>query len=111
MWFLPRHGRGHRILPTEINHRANIWALRSLQVRWIICITAVGSLKEEYRPRDIVLPDQYFDRTSLWLSYTFFGGGIVGHISFAEPVSGALRGICGMLPPGRGFGCMTGEHT
>ena len=64
VFFLPRHGRGHRLLPTEINHRANIWALRSLDVRFLICVTAVGSLKEEYHPRDIVLPDQYFDRTS-----------------------------------------------
>ncbi len=93
VWFLPRHGRGHRLLPTEINHRANLWALRSLGVRYLICVTAVGSLKEEYRPRDIVLPDQYFDRTSRREHHTFFGGGIVGHVSFAEPVSGGLRAI------------------
>ncbi len=93
VWFLPRHGRGHRLLPTEINHRANLWALRSLGVRYLICVTAVGSLREEYRPRDIVLPDQYFDRTSRREHHTFFGGGIVGHVSFAEPVSGALRSI------------------
>lgn len=93
VWFLPRHGRGHRILPSEINHRANLWALRSLGVRWLICVTAVGSLKEEYRPRDVVLPDQYFDRTSRREHHTFFGGGIVGHVSFADPVSGGLRGI------------------
>jgi 5'-methylthioadenosine phosphorylase len=61
--FLPRHGKGHRILPTELNHRANIYALRSLGVRFIIAVTAVGSLKEQYRPRDIVLPDQFFDRS------------------------------------------------
>jgi len=103
VWFLPRHARGHRILPTEINHRANIWALRSLQVRWIVCITAVGSLKEEYRPRDIVLPDQYFDRTSRRESHTFFGGGIVGHISFAEPVSAGLRGILRDVATGAGY--------
>jgi 5'-methylthioadenosine phosphorylase len=93
VWFLPRHGRGHRILPTEINHRANIWALRSLNVRWLICVTAVGSLKEEYRPRDVVLPDQYFDRTSRREHHTFFGGGIVGHVAFADPVSAGLRAI------------------
>ena len=74
-----------------------------LQVRWIICITAVGSLKEEFRPRDIVLPDQYFDRTSRRESHTFFGGGIVGHISFAEPVSGALRGILRDVATGAGL--------
>ena len=89
VWFLPRHGRGHRLLPTEINHRANLWALRSVGVRYLICVTAVGSLKEEYRPRDIVLPDQYFDRTSRREHHTFFGRGIVGHVSFGEPVSAA----------------------
>jgi 5'-methylthioadenosine phosphorylase len=93
VWFLPRHGRGHRISPAEINHRANIWALRSLNVRWLICVTAVGSLKEEYRPRDVVLPDQYFDRTSRREHHTFFGNGIVGHVSFADPVSSGLRAI------------------
>ena len=60
VYFLPRHGKGHRILPTELNHRANIWALRSLSVRWLISVTAVGSLQEQYKPRDIVLPDQFF---------------------------------------------------
>ncbi|MDF1658994.1 MAG: S-methyl-5'-thioadenosine phosphorylase [Verrucomicrobiales bacterium] len=89
--FLPRHGRGHRILPSELNHRANIWALRSLNVRWIIAVTAVGSLKEEYQPRDIVLFDQFFDRTSQRADHTFFGRGIVAHISFADPISENLR--------------------
>ncbi len=93
VWFLPRHGRGHRLLPTEINHRANLWALRSVGVRYLICVTAVGSLKEEYHPRDIVLPDQYFDRTSRREHHTFFGGGIVGHVSFGAPVSAGLRAL------------------
>ena len=93
VYFLPRHGRGHRIAPHELNHRANVYALRSLGVRWIICVTAVGSLKEEYHPRDIVLPDQYFDRTSRREHHTFFGGGIVGHVGFGDPVSQGLRGI------------------
>lgn len=93
VFFLPRHARGHRLLPTELNHRANIWALRSLGVRWIICVTAVGSLKEEYAPRDIVLPDQYFDRTSRREHHTFFGHGIVAHVGFSDPVSHGLRGI------------------
>ena len=92
-WFLPRHGRGHRILPHEINHRANIWALRSLGVRWIICVTAVGSLKEEYAPRSLVIPDQYFDRTSRREHHTFFGQGLAAHVSFGEPVSAPLRRI------------------
>jgi 5'-methylthioadenosine phosphorylase len=91
VFFLPRHGKGHRILPTEINHRANIYALRSLGVRFIICVTAVGSLKEEYKPRDIVLPDQFFDRTSRREHQTFFGRGIAAHIAFADPISAGMR--------------------
>ena len=91
VYFLPRHGKGHRILPTELNHRANIWALRSLNVRWIIAVTAVGSLKEEYHPRDVLLPDQFFDRTSRREHHTFFGRGIVAHVSLADPISTNLR--------------------
>jgi len=91
VFFLPRHARGHRILPTELNHRANIWALRSLNVRWIIAVTAVGSLKEEYHPRDVLLPDQFFDRTSRREHHTFFGNGIVAHVSMADPISDGLR--------------------
>ncbi len=93
VFFLPRHARGHRILPTELNHRANIWALRSLNVRWIIAVTAVGSLQEQYHPRDIVLPDQFYDRTSRREHHTFFGRGIVGHVAFADPISAGLRAI------------------
>ena len=93
VYFLPRHGRGHRIMPHELNHRANICALRQLNVRWIICVTAVGSLQEQYRPRDIVLPDQYYDRTSRSAEHTFFGKGIVAHASFADPTSAGLRAI------------------
>ena len=91
--FLPRHGRGHRILPSEINHQANIWALRSLGVRWIISVSAVGSLREQYHPRDVLLPDQFFDRTSRREHHTFFGRGIVAHVSFADPISENLRVI------------------
>jgi 5'-methylthioadenosine phosphorylase len=91
--FLPRHGRGHRLLPHELNHRANIYALRSLNVRWIICVTAVGSLQEKYAPRDVLLPSQFFDRTSQRTTHTFFGGGIVAHIGFADPISTSLRNI------------------
>lgn len=89
--FLPRHARGHRILPTELNHRANLWALRSLNVRWIIAVTAVGSLQEKYQPQDIVLPDQFFDRTSRRDQHTFFGRGIVAHVAFGDPISDKLR--------------------
>ena len=93
VYFLPRHGRGHRILPHELNHRANIYALRSLNVRWIICVTAVGSLQEKYAPRDVLLPSQFYDRTSLRSGHTFFGEGIAAHIGFAEPISGKLRNL------------------
>ncbi len=93
IYFLPRHARGHRLLPTELNHRANIFALRSLNVRWILSVGAVGSLQEKYRPRDIVLPSQFFDRTSRRGDWTFFGNGIVAHVGFADPVSEHLRTI------------------
>jgi 5'-methylthioadenosine phosphorylase len=93
VYFLPRHGRGHRILPHELNHRANIYALRSLNVRWIIAVTAVGSLQEKYKPRDILLPSQFYDRTSLRSVHTFFGEGIAAHVSFAEPISLRLRNL------------------
>ena len=93
VYFLPRHGRGHRLLPHELNHRANIYALRSLNVRWIICVTAVGSLQEKYAPRDVLLPSQFFDRTSQRADHTFFGNGIAAHVSFADPVSPTLRQI------------------
>ena len=93
VYFLPRHGRGHRILPHELNHRANIYALRSLNVRWIVCVTAVGSLQEKYAPRDVLLPDQFYDRTSQRTEHTFFGGGIAAHIGFADPISTNLRAL------------------
>jgi len=93
VYFLPRHGRGHRILPHEINYRANIHALRSLNVRWIISVAAVGSLQEKYAPRDVVLPSQFYDRTSLRAAHTFFGEGIAAHVGFAEPISASLRNL------------------
>jgi 5'-methylthioadenosine phosphorylase len=93
IYFLPRHGRGHRLLPHELNHRANIWALRSLNVRWIICVTAVGSLQEQYAPRDVLLPTQFYDRTSQRTEHTFFGNGIAAHVTFADPISSGLRAI------------------
>jgi 5'-methylthioadenosine phosphorylase len=108
VWFLPRHGRGHRILPSEINHRANLWALRSLNVRWLICVTAVGSLREQYLPRDVVLPDQFFDRMSRREQHTFFGCGIVGHVAFAEPVSATLRSILRGACAAAGVECHNG---
>jgi 5'-methylthioadenosine phosphorylase len=93
VYFLPRHARGHRLLPHELNHRANIYALRSLNVRWIVSVTAVGSLQEKYAPRDVLLPSQFYDRTSLRRDHTFFGEGIAAHISFAEPISTKLRNL------------------
>jgi 5'-methylthioadenosine phosphorylase len=89
--FLPRHGRGHYILPGELNHRANIWALKKLGVEWIISISAVGSLQARYRPCDIVLIDQFVDRTKQSAAHTFFGRGIVAHVAFAEPICEELR--------------------
>ena len=91
--FLPRHGRGHRILPSELNHRANIWAMKKLGVAWIISVSAVGSLQKRYRPCDIVLPDQFLDRTKRDFEHTFFGRGIVTHIAFADPICEELRKI------------------
>jgi 5'-methylthioadenosine phosphorylase len=87
--FLARHGRGHRILPSELNFRANIYGFKQLGVERIISLSAVGSLKEEHKPLDFVIPDQFFDRTRHRVD-TFFGDGIVAHIAFADPVCGEL---------------------
>jgi 5'-methylthioadenosine phosphorylase len=89
--FLPRHARGHRILPSELNHRANIYGMKKLGVEWIISVSAVGSLQKKYRPCDIVLPDQFVDRTKRSFEHTFFGCGIVAHVAFADPVCPELR--------------------
>jgi 5'-methylthioadenosine phosphorylase len=91
--FLPRHGRGHRILPSELNHRANIWAMKKLGVAWIISVSAVGSLQEKYQPCDIVIIDQFLDRTKQSDNHTFFGRGIVAHVAFAAPICEELRQI------------------
>ena len=90
--FLPRHGRGHRFAPHEINYRANIWALKSLGVRWLMSVSAVGSLREEIVPGDIVVVDQFLDRTRARPS-TFFEKGVVAHVGFGHPVCEVLRGI------------------
>lgn len=91
--FLPRHARGHRILPSELNHRANIWAMRKLDVRFIVSVSAVGSLQPKLKPNDIVFIDQFVDRTKRSAEHTFFGRGVVAHVSFADPVSDELRQI------------------
>ena len=90
--FLARHGRGHRLMPSELNFRANIWALKSLGVEWVISISAVGSMKEEIRPLDLVIPDQFFDATKRRVS-SFFGDGIVAHVGMADPICPALAAI------------------
>jgi 5'-methylthioadenosine phosphorylase len=98
--FLPRHGKGHRILPTEVPSKANIWALKSLEVEQILSISAVGSLREEIKPGDFVLCDQLIDRTRA-RSLSFFGEGLVGHVAFAEPFCGGMREIiAGILKDG-----------
>lgn len=95
VFFLPRHARGHRLLPSEINHRANIYGFKTLGVERIISVSAVGSLREDHHPRDVVLPDQYFDRTKRSADHTFFGHGIVAHIPFGAPVCPELHAVLG----------------
>ena len=90
--FLARHGRGHRILPTELNFRANIYGFKHLGVERIVSVSAVGSLKEEHKPMEFVIPDQFFDRTRHRVD-TFFGNGIVAHISFADPICPELARV------------------
>src|SRR5262252_8180504 len=90
--FLARHHRNHTILPSELNFRANIHGFKQLGVEWILSASAVGSLKEELRPLDVVLPDQFYDRTKARIS-TFFGEGVVVHVSFADPICQQLSGI------------------
>src|SRR5205085_3238992 len=92
--FLPRHGRGHRITPTELPFRANVYAMKLLGVERILSASAVGSLQEQYAPTDIVIPDQFFDRTRGRVS-TFFGEGVVAHITFAHPVCGNVCKVLG----------------
>jgi 5'-methylthioadenosine phosphorylase len=89
--FLPRHGRGHRLLPTEVPYRANVWALKSLGCDWLVSVSAVGSLREEIVPGHAVLVDQYIDKTRS-RPETFYGGGLVAHAGFDEPTCGVLRG-------------------
>ncbi|MFQ5647013.1 MAG: S-methyl-5'-thioadenosine phosphorylase [bacterium] len=88
--FLPRHGIGHRILPSELNFRANIYGFKLLGVSRILSVSAVGSMKKELKPMDMVVIDQFFDRTNMARKNSFFGEGIVGHVSFADPVCGDL---------------------
>ncbi|MFL6468208.1 MAG: S-methyl-5'-thioadenosine phosphorylase, partial [Pyrinomonadaceae bacterium] len=92
--FLPRHARGHKFTPTEVPYRANIYAMKLLGVEYILSVSAVGSLQEQYAPTDMVIPDQFFDRTRARAKEsTFFGEGIVGHVTFAHPVCSELGDI------------------
>ena len=92
--FLPRHGRGHRLLPTELPFRANIYAIKLLGIEYILSVSAVGSLQKKYAPTDMLIPDQFFDRTRARAhESTFFGEGIVGHVTFADPVCNELGDI------------------
>lgn len=91
--FLPRHGAGHKLTPTEINYRANIYAMKKLEVEHIISLSACGSFKEELKPRDIVIIDQFFDRTNQARKTTFFGDGIAVHIAFGEPVCADIASL------------------
>src|SRR5262250_3997344 len=90
--FLARHGRGHHILPSELNFRANVYGFKQLGVERIVSVSAVGSLKEQHKPMEFVIPDQFFDRTRHRVD-TFFGNGLVAHIAFADPVCGELASV------------------
>lgn len=92
--FLARHGRGHRLLPSELNFRANIYALKRLGVERILSASAVGSLKDEHKPTDFIIPDQFIDRTYRRIS-TFFGEGLVAHVSFGDPICSEVAGVVG----------------
>jgi len=105
--FLSRHGRGHVLMPSEINFRANLYALKKLGVTRIISVSAVGSLREELKPLDMVLPAQFFDRSTNRPS-TFFGGGIVAHISFADPVCPVLVDVLSQACASSGVNCHRG---
>lgn len=115
--FLARHGRGHRVLPSELNFRANIYALKKLGVERILSVSAVGSLKEEHKPTDFVIPDQFIDRTFHRAS-TFFGDGVVGHVAFGDPVcttvTQTIAAACdaeGLIgKPGGTYVCMEGPQ-
>jgi len=115
--FLARHGRGHRILPTELNFRANIYGFKQLGVERIVSVSAVGSLKEEHKPLDFVIPDQFFDRTRHRID-TFFGEGVVAHIAFADPVCPELARVVDAAckkskvtgKPGGTYLCMEGPQ-
>jgi 5'-methylthioadenosine phosphorylase len=114
--FLPRHGKGHRLLPSEVNFRANIYGMKQLGVEQIISVSAVGSMQEAIVPGHIVIPDQFFDRTSGKRQVTFFGDGVVGHVQFADPIcldlaarlAAAARTVGATVHEGGTYLCMEG---
>lgn len=107
--FLPRHGGGHTLLPSEINYRANIWALKDAGVRQVLAVSAVGSLRQELAPGDFVIPDQYIDHTKGLRERTFFGNGLVAHISTAQPVCAALSAALAQTAADGGHRTHTGK--
>ena len=118
VFFLPRHGKGHRLTPTEVNYRANIHALKQLDVTHVLAVSAVGIMREEIEPGDLIVPDQLFDRTKDTRPSTFFGEGIVGHVSMADPFCDELRQLalaaaksCGAtVHDGGTYVCMEGPQ-
>lgn len=116
VYFLPRHGKGHRFTPSEVNYRANIYALKSLGVTHVLAVSAVGIMKEHIRPGDMVVPDQIFDRTKGKRAETFFGEGIVGHFEFADPfdhdfclwIEKAAKSVTDRVHFGGAYVCMEG---
>ncbi len=116
--FLPRHGRGHRLLPSELPYRANIYGMKKLGVQRIISVSAVGSMKEAIEPGHIVIPDQFIDHTLGMRSSTFFGNGVVGHVQFADPVchdlcrilGDAARKVGAVVHPGGTYICIEGPN-
>lgn len=107
--FLPRHGGGHTLLPSEINYRANIWALKSAGARQVIAVSAVGSLRQEIAPGHFVIPAQYIDHTKGLRRHTFFGDGLVAHVSSAQPVCPALSGALAAAAKGAGYAAHAGK--
>ena len=103
--FLPRHGKGHRISPSEINYRANVYALKKIGVDRVISVTACGSLREDFKPLDFCVPDQFVDRTNQARKMSFFENGMVAHISFADPVCGEMAGVVRDSARSSGFTC------
>lgn len=118
VYFLPRHGRGHKLLPSEVNYRANVYALKSLGVTHVLAVSAVGIMKEAISPGDMVIPDQIFDRTKGHRQSTFFGDGVVGHVEFADPfdhdfcsqIESAAKSVTDGVHRGGAYVCIEGPQ-